>query len=103
MKKLELNDKLAELYGLDSGYTYVNENKYSDSITTLIIDDWSVLMDLAVDKNINYICSKNYGYCKVGFNFIGWETKADYKDHESPQAATRFAIAMALVKLKEDK
>ena len=28
---------------------------------------------------------------------------ADFVDHESPQAATRFAIAMALVKLKEEK
>ena len=35
------------------------------------------------------------GFCVV--------EEVKYQDHESPQAATQYAIAMALVKLAEDK
>ena len=101
MTKLELNDKLAELYNIDN-CTYMG-----DIINTYLIDDWSRLMDLAVDNGINYVCYKHYGYCKAWIGLREEDTSFAFaenlKDYESPQAATRFAIAMALVKLKEDK
>ena len=64
-------------------------------------------MNLAVDNGINYVCYKHYGYCKAWIGLREEDTSFAFtenlKDHESPQAATRFAIAMALVKLKEGK
>ena len=63
-------------------------------------------MDLAVDNNlsinqvINYQSGELFSVCAT--SKIG-STHADFIDHESPQAATRFSIAMALVKLKEEK
>ena len=107
MTKLELNNKLAELYNLDKGYEYVNENLYSDSITTLLIDDWNSLMDLAVGNGIcidftndeEYISAFSVRNNNINSNIFDEQCS----DHKSPQAATRFAIAMALVKVAEDK
>ena len=93
MNKIELNDKLAELYNI--------EKTLWDKV--LLIDDWSRLMDLAVDNRLHIDIFDV-------FTAIFWLSSKDNsmhheenKKHESPQAATRFAIAMALVKLKEDK
>ena len=115
MTKLELNNKLAELYNLPAKKLMMTsvtctiiDGKQKDTYTTgyaLLIDDWSILMDLAVDNKIfelfesrqtnNYFSLKNRSNLQY-MVFLN-------KDHKLPQAATRFAIAMALVKLKEDK
>ena len=108
MTKLELNNNLADLYGLVgthkriSGIDIIEGNIYAYD---LLIDDWSRLMDLALDNKIfelfesrqtnNYFSLKNRSNLQY-MVFLN-------KDHKLPQAATRFAIAMALVKLKEDK
>ena len=91
MNKLVLNDKLARLYNITGVY--------------YPIDTWDILMNLAVDNGINYVCYKHYGYCKAWIGLREEDTSFAFaenlKDHESPQDATRFAIAMALVELKE--
>ena len=94
MTKIELNNKLAELYNIDN-CTYMG-----DRINTYLIDDWSRLMDLAVDNKLSIHINKNDVVCVHKSYVIMAEF---FDEHESPQAATRFAIAMALVKLAEDK
>ena len=106
MTKLELNDKLAELYGLVGTHKYISGidiiegNIYS---YYFLIDDWSRLMNLAVDNDIWVQSVKEmfvvYAHKRGTIEF----EEVLFKDHESPQAATKFAIAMALVKLAEDK
>ena len=101
MTKLELNDKLAELYNIDPYINPLNLGK------RYLIDDWSRLMDLAVDNGINYVCYKHHNYCKAWIGVMSDDSRFAFVEelscHESPKAAVRFAIAMALVKLKEDK
>ena len=109
MNKLELNNKLAKLYkifGTHKRICGIDSKKGNIYAYDLLVDDWSRLMDLAVDNNlsinqvINYQSGELFSVCatsKTG------STHADFIDHESAQAATRFAIAMALVKLAEDK
>ena len=113
MTKLQLNDKLSALYKLPKSVINVTkftseiiDGKQKDTYETdyiLIIDCWNVLMDLAIDNDIWVQPYNNIGFVYVHkrekLNFID----TYYKDHESPKAATRFAIAMALVKLAEDK
>lgn len=102
MTKLELNNKLAELYGLVgthkriSGIDIIEGNIYAYD---LLIDDWSRLMDLAVTNRLR-IEIYEFG---VWIDYKDTPLEILISDHESPQAATRFAIAMALVKLAEDK
>ena len=95
MNKLELNDKLAELYGIEPKNNYIHVGN-----GFLLIDDWSRLMELSVANKLRIENWPN-GVWVENNDFDGIEII--YSDHESPQAATRFAIAMALVKLKEDK
>ena len=103
MTKEELNEKLAELYGEDGGYEIVNENKYSDSITTLLIDDWNRLMPLAIKNKLSVLPIDDS--CMTILYGEGSELseKIMNKDHESPEAAAKYAIALALVKLAESK
>ena len=104
MTKLELNDKLARLYGEDSGYEIVNENKYSDSITTLLIDDWNGLMPLALKQQLHIeIYNWFVSVCHVRDDKPSFNFDAEFKDHESPEDAVRYAIAMTLVKFAESK
>ena len=88
MNKQELNNKLAELYGLEPklGKLY-------------LIDDSARLFDLAVQHKIGFVAMNNI--VLAGKDDIG--SKASYREHESPQAAARYAIALALIKLKESK
>ena len=97
MTKLELNDKLAELYNIEPYINPLNLGK------RYLIDDWTRLMDLAVDNRLHIDIFDV-------FTAIFWLSSKDNsmhheenKKHESPQAATRFAIAMALVKVAKDK
>ena len=88
MNKQELNNKLAELYGLEPklGKLY-------------LIDDSARLFDLAVQHKIGFVAMNNI--VLAGKDDIG--SKASYREHESPQAAARCALAMALIKMKESK
>ena len=72
-------------------------------IDILLIDDWNFLMNLSVKNkvSINQIKDDNGEYFSVYATANDRKYFEDYAEHESPQAATRFAIAMALVKLKE--
>ena len=103
MTKLELNDKLAELYFLPKS----TELGFSDGLCQelLLIDDWNILMKLAVANHINigHIVNDNNDYFSAYATTNDRKYFEDYSEHESPQSATRFAIAMALVKLAEDK
>ena len=88
MNKQELNNKLAELYDLKPklGKLY-------------LIDDSARLFDLAVQHKIGFVAMNNI--VLAGKDDIG--SKASYREHESPQAAARYALAMALIKIKESK
>ena len=94
MTKFQLNNKLSELYKIKN-CLYGDAN----SPDILLIDDWNRLMDLAVDNKLNIYFSLDVVTCTNNKDVI--ESNEFMSDHESPQAATRFAIAMALVKLKE--
>ena len=112
MTKLELNNKLAELYGEDGSYEIVNENKYSDSITTLLIDDWNRLMPLTLTHGLsieldsivsNDFVKKDYVLVREKLAWVNSDDPVYFKDYESIEDAARFAIAKALVKLAESK
>ena len=91
MTKLELNDKLSEFYGLKP-FTMIGGDIPA-------IDDWNRLMPLAINHKIGFVAMNNI--VLAGRDDI--EAKENYSDHESPDDAARFAIAMALVKLAEGK
>ena len=109
MTKLELNDKVAELYFIPKATELGFINGLRQEL--LLIDDWSRLMDLAVDNKLSIFNTVNVGnqllpkfatYNGVKIIFNGdYVISEVFGDHESPQAATKYAIAMALVKLKE--
>ena len=106
MTKEELNEKLAELYGEDGGYEIVNENKYSDSITTLLIDDSARMFELAIEQKLAIAHVIDYGsgeFYAVDVTSRKSNECAEYQYHESPLAAALHAIALALVKLAESK
>ena len=88
MNKEELNNKLAKLYDLEPklGKLY-------------LIDDSARLFDLSVQHKIGFVAMNNI--VLAGKDDIG--SKASYREHESPQAAARYALAMALIKIKESK
>ena len=92
MTKIELNDKLAELYGL------YEAEMYEDNLVHLI-DDWNMLMPLALQNKIGFVAMNKI--VLAGRDDIG--SKASYSDHENIEAAAQYAIAMALVKLAESK
>ena len=109
MTKIELNDKLAELYGIDGTHKLIcgidSVSNRPIFVDDLLIDDWSRLMDLAVDNGINIAFTPDEEYVKsfsvrAEFNKI-YNYSQLVSDHESPQDAVMFSIAMALVKLAE--
>ena len=102
MTKLELNDKLAGLYGLKP-FTMIG-------CDIPAIDDSAIMFDLMIEHNIlldffwfniDEVNPKYYTARQKGF--MGASDMVFLKDHESPQAAARYAGAMALVKLAEIK
>ena len=109
MNKLELNEKLIELYGLKSLFQAfagfdVNRDVVYGYIQ--IIDDSEIMFDLMIEHHISitfypfgviaYLNTDEHG------NTLE-EIDADFKDHETSQEAARFAIALALVELAESK
>ena len=88
MNKQDLNNKLAELYELEPklGKLY-------------LIDDSARLFDLAVHHKIGFVAMNNI--VLAGRDSI--QIVQHYSDHESPQAAARYAIALALIELAESK
>ena len=109
MTKIELNEKLAKLYGIEKlriSFEDDGERPAPIIVKILLIDDWSRLMNLAVDNKVFDIfeCRQTDSYFSLRNreNFQNLQIFMN-KEHESPQAATKYAIAMALVKLKEGK
>ena len=106
MTKLELNEKLALLYGIEfSTMTYYDI--YGNDFEVLLIDDSATMFDLAVDNDLR-IRQTDDGAEVFYYSFDEGEQegrwisiKAKYKDHGTKQSATRYAGAMALVKLAE--
>ena len=103
MTKIELNDKLAELYELPKATEIFGDGGFHQE--HLLIEDWSRLMDLAVDNGINIAFTPDEEYVKsfsvrAEFNKI-YNYSQLVSDYESPQDAVMFSIARALVKLKE--
>ena len=92
MTKIELNDKLAELYGL------YEAEMYEDNLVHLI-DDWNMLMPLALQNKIGFFAMNKI--VLAGRDDIG--SIARYSEHETIEAAAQYAIAMALIKLAESK
>ena len=88
MNKQELNNKLAELYNLKPklGKLY-------------LIDDSARLFDLSVQHKIGFVAMNNI--VLAGRDSI--QIVQHYSDHETPSDAAKYAIAMALIKLKESK
>ena len=100
--KLELNDKLAELYSLDR-FTMKSGDDPVFSYQIRLIDDSGRIFDLALENDI-WIQPYNslgfiYAHVRKDVSF----DKVFYKDHETPQAAARYALALALVNLAESK
>ena len=102
MTKLELNYEIATLYGVDPflqcmvGFD-INEGNIYKYIP--FIDDWNMLMPLALSNKIGFVAMNNI--VLAGRDDI--EAKENYSDHESPDDASKYAIAMALVKLAGSK
>ena len=103
--KLELNDKLASLYGLDS-YIMTDYDIYGNDFEVLLIDDSARMFDLMIENKLS-ITFYPFGVLVYEttdeFGNLVDEINADFKDHENPQAAVRFAIALYLVTLAESK
>ena len=91
MNKQDLNNKLAELYDLEPFLSQPRLGKL------YLIDDSAKLFDLAVQQKISFVAMNNI--VLAGKDDIG--SKASYREHESPQAAARYAIALALIKMKQ--
>ena len=67
----------------------------------LLIDDWNRLMDLSVDNKVNIILNDGVVMCTNDRKVV--DSIEFISDHDTDKDATRHAIAMALVKLAEDK
>ena len=113
MTKQELNEKLIDLYGLKhlfQTFAGFDENRNILYGYMQIIDDSARMFDLMIEHdifldffwdNINEVKPKYYTARQKGvFRSVDM---IFLKDHETPQAAARYAIAMALVKLAESK
>ena len=114
MTKQELSDKLAGLYGIKPyfqtivGFDVNEGNVYAD---LLLIDDWNALMPLVLKNKVSLHfaevfnakgANKEFVYTsKTGVWII--HDSAYFEDHESPEDAASFVLAMALVKLAERK
>ena len=92
MNKEELNNKLAELYGLEPKLGKLH-----------LIDDSARMFELALANDIWIQPYNHLGFIYAHFRCNHELNKASYREHESPQAAARYAIAMALIKMKESK
>ena len=101
MNKLELNEKLARLYGVEETkfyYDMISDGSFWENEVSLI-DDWNRLMPLALSNKI--VIEAMNTLVLAGRDNIG--SNASYSDHESIEAAARYALAMALVKLAKSK
>ena len=111
MTKLELNEKLAELYGIKPHFQTIvgfDVNEGNMYAYLPLIDDSARMFDLAVEHKVQILNTKLWFQAKVELPTIvlsqEWILHQEhFKNHETPQAAARFAIAMALVKLAESK
>ena len=90
MSKEKINEKLEELYGLEPCVSQPKLGKL------YLIDDSARLFDLAVQHKIGFVAMNNI--VLAGRDSI--QVVRNYSDHESPQAAARYALAMALIELK---
>ena len=95
MNKEELNNKLAKLYDLEPklGKLY-------------LIDDSARMFDLSVQYSvdINYINDYGFVVADIKINdekFV--KAFSEYKDYKTPSDSAKYAIAMALIELKESK
>ena len=111
MTKLELNENLALLYGINSKKSFWRLDPdvgKSFHTITLLIDDSARMFELMIEHKVQILNTKLWFQAKVELPTIilsqEWILhKEHFKDHETQQAAARFAIAMALVKLAESK
>ena len=112
MTKLELNTKLAKLYEIKDSRCIVEEFNGIEPVLREIrlIDDSARMFDLMIEHNIVIffewitIEGENDKYYIARLKYVYGNTDIIYvKDHETQQAAARFAIAMALVKLALEK
>ena len=108
MNKLELNEKLAKLY---PEISRILENAESElSYIYYIVDDSARIFDLMLEYNIllDFDWLNAHGqmlkYFTARVKDVFYDVEIEFvKDHDSESEAARFAIAMALVKLAEDK
>ena len=113
MNKRELNEKLAELYTINPKRSFWRLDPdvgRSYHTITLLIDDSARMFELMVEHHIlidfGWFIADGFKneFCTARQEDAWGATNAIYvKDHETPQAAARFAIATALVKLAESK
>ena len=104
MNKSELNNKLAKLYGIAGTHKRIcgiDSKEGNIYAYDLLIDDWNRLMDLAVHERLNIYMNLDIVTCTNDKDVV--EISEFMSDHESPQAATKYAIAMALVRVNESK
>ena len=100
--KLELNDKLASLYGLDSSIM-TDYDIYGNDFEVLLIDDSARMFDLMIENKLS-VLTMDDGCMTLHYKEDSeLSEKFMNKDHETTQAAARYAIGMALIKLAEDK
>ena len=105
MNKLDLNYEIATMYGVDPflqcmvGFD-INEGNIYKYIP--FIDDWNMLMPLALQNKIGFVAMNNI-FLAGRDNIESVESIGIYSEHETQEDAARFAIAMALVKLEESK
>ena len=113
MTKLELNEKLAELYGIKPhiqtivGFDVNEGNVYA---YLPLIGDSARMFDLMIEHNLFLdsawvnIGGFNKKYYTARQNGVMGATDIIFvKDHESESAAALYAIALKLVKLAESK
>ena len=104
MDKLELNDKLAELYGLEP-FTMIGSNIPA-------IENSAIMFDLMIEHNL--LPTFNFVWLNLGDidekyytvrlkNEMGATDMIFVKDHETEREAALYAIALKLVKLAESK
>ena len=105
MTKLELNEKLDKLYGLESSIL-TDHDIYGNDFEVLLIDDSARMFDLMFEYQVltTFYPSGVTAYqYQDEYGFLVGDIDADFKDHESIQAAGRYAIAMVLTELAESK
>ena len=106
MTKRELNDKLAELYGI-TAYSPIHglpdTEGYVPISVNLLIDDSARMFELAITHDI-WIKPSSFFRLVYAHHRKSPEHRPEfYEDHESPQAATRYTIAIELIRLKGEK